>query len=61
MVSCCEVNLMPRYEWLVNHCTNSIHVVVKAHAARTQHQNFSESTEEIKPLTKEEKDVQLKK
>lgn len=33
----------------------------EAHAARTQHQNFSESTEEIKPLTAEEKAAQLKK
>ncbi|XP_070578908.1 UBX domain-containing protein 1-like [Ptychodera flava] len=32
---------------------------VQAHAARTGHQNFSESTEEIKPLTEEEKKEQL--
>uniref|UniRef100_A0ABM0H0A5 UBX domain-containing protein 1-like n=1 Tax=Saccoglossus kowalevskii TaxID=10224 RepID=A0ABM0H0A5_SACKO len=31
---------------------------VQAHAARTGHQNFSESTEEIKPLTEEEKRAQ---
>ncbi|XP_061174801.1 UBX domain-containing protein 1-like [Saccostrea echinata] len=33
----------------------------QAHAARTQHDSFSESTEEIKPLTEEEKKVQLEK
>lgn len=33
----------------------------QAHAARTQHSNFSESVEEIKPLTEEEKKVQLAK
>ena len=27
----------------------------QAHAARTKHTNFSESTEEIKPMTEEEK------
>ena len=31
------------------------------HAARTGHQNFAESTEEIKPLTGEEKKAQLEK
>eukprot|EP00128_Syssomonas_multiformis_P016344 Colp12_sorted_trinity150504_noHs@27280 len=31
----------------------------EAHAARTQHTNFEESTEEIKPLTEEEKKEQL--
>merc|ERR1712013_618219 len=30
----------------------------QSHAARTGHQNFSESTEEIKPLTAEEKEEQ---
>ena len=30
----------------------------KTHAARTGHQNFAESTEEIKPLTEEEKKQQ---
>jgi hypothetical protein len=30
----------------------------QAHAARTQHASFSESTEEIKPLTEEEKEEQ---
>ncbi|XP_077997444.1 UBX domain-containing protein 1-like [Glandiceps talaboti] len=34
---------------------------VQAHAARTGHQNFSESTEEIKPLTEEEKREQRAK
>ncbi|XP_050404145.1 UBX domain-containing protein 1 [Patella vulgata] len=34
---------------------------VQAHAARTQHSSFSESTEEIKPLTEEEKKIQLDK
>lgn len=34
---------------------------VEAHAARTSHQNFSESEEEIKPLTEEEKKAQLAK
>ncbi|XP_022334807.2 UBX domain-containing protein 1-like [Crassostrea virginica] len=33
----------------------------QAHAARTQHDSFSESTEEIKPLTDEEKKEQLEK
>lgn len=33
----------------------------QAHAARTQHDQFSESTEEIKPLTEEEKKIQLEK
>ena len=33
----------------------------QAHAARTKHQNFSESMDEIKPLTAEEKAAQLKK
>jgi len=33
----------------------------QAHAARSGHANFSESTEEIKPLTEEEKAEQLKK
>ena len=33
----------------------------QTHAARTQHTNFSESTEEIKPLTEEEKKEQLAK
>ena len=31
----------------------------QAHAARTQHANFSESVDEIKPLTEEEKKAQL--
>lgn len=31
----------------------------QVHAARTKHQNFSESTEEVKPLTEEEKKAQL--
>ncbi|KAH9514237.1 UBX domain-containing protein 1, partial [Bulinus truncatus] len=31
----------------------------QAHAARTQHANFTESTDEIKPLTEEEKKQQL--
>lgn len=34
---------------------------VQAHAARTQHSSFSESTEEIKPLTEEEKQLQKEK
>ncbi|KAK7492298.1 hypothetical protein BaRGS_00016395 [Batillaria attramentaria] len=33
----------------------------QAHAARTQHASFSESTEEIKPLTEEEKQQQKEK
>ncbi|CAG5133023.1 unnamed protein product, partial [Candidula unifasciata] len=32
---------------------------VQTHAARTQHASFSESTEEIKPLTEEEKKEQM--
>lgn len=36
-------------------------VDAQAHAARSGHANFSESTEEIKPLTEEEKAEQLKK
>ncbi|GFO50511.1 ubx domain-containing protein 1 [Plakobranchus ocellatus] len=36
-------------------------VDAQAHAARTQHSNFSESVEEIKPLTEEEKKEQLAK
>ena len=32
---------------------------VQAHAMKTQHSSFSESTEEIKPLTAEEKKEQL--
>lgn len=35
--------------------------LTQAHAARTSHQNFAESTEEIKPLTAEEKKAQLAK
>ncbi|CAD5113694.1 DgyrCDS2854 [Dimorphilus gyrociliatus] len=31
----------------------------EAHAIRTKHANFSESTEEVRPLTKEEKEAQL--
>lgn len=31
------------------------------HAARTGHQNFAESTEEIRPLTEDEKKAQLEK
>ncbi|CAH1792175.1 unnamed protein product [Owenia fusiformis] len=34
---------------------------VQMHAARSGHQSFSESTEEIKPLTEEEKKAQLEK
>ena len=34
---------------------------VQMHAGRTGHQNFAESTEEIKPLTEEEKKTQLEK
>lgn len=34
---------------------------VQLHAARSGHSNFSESTEEIKPLTKEEKQQQYEK
>jgi len=33
----------------------------QTHAARTKHQNFSESTDEVKPLTEEEKKAQLAK
>ena len=36
-------------------------VDAQAHAARTKHTNFSESTDEIKPLTAEEKQEQLNK
>ena len=36
-------------------------VEVQTHAARTKHTNFSESTEEIKPLTEEEKKAQVAK
>ena len=32
---------------------------VQTHAGRTGHQNFSESVEEIKPLTEEEKKEKL--
>jgi hypothetical protein len=31
------------------------------HAGRTGHQNFAESTEEVKPLTEEERKAQLEK
>lgn len=34
---------------------------VQAHAARTQHEMFSETTDEIKPLTEEEKTQQKEK
>ncbi|BFZ06875.1 hypothetical protein BsWGS_09914 [Bradybaena similaris] len=34
---------------------------VQTHAARTQHSSFSESTEEVKPLTEEEKREQIAK
>ena len=34
-------------------------VEAQAHATRTGHSNFSESTEEIKPLTEEEKKAKL--
>ncbi|CAB4021971.1 UBX domain-containing 1-like, partial [Paramuricea clavata] len=34
---------------------------VQMHAARTGHQNFAESTEEVKPLTEDEKKAQLDK
>jgi len=32
---------------------------VQVHAARSGHANFSESVEEVKPLTEEEKQAQL--
>ena len=32
---------------------------VQFHAAKTQHSSFSESTDEVKPLTKEEKEAQM--
>jgi hypothetical protein len=32
---------------------------MQTHAARTKHVNFSESTEDIKPLTDEEKKAQV--
>ena len=35
------------------------HAAAEFHAAKTQHVNFSESTEEIKPLTEEEKAEKL--
>ena len=35
--------------------------ILKMHAARSGHSNFSESTEEIKPLTEEEKKQQQEK
>ena len=35
-------------------------IEAEAHAAKTSHSNFSESTEEIKPLTEEEKKQKLK-
>ena len=34
---------------------------VQYHAAKTQHSSFSESTDEVKPLSKEEKEAQLAK
>ena len=34
-------------------------VEVQAHASRTGHSNFAESTEEIKPLTEEEKKAKI--
>jgi len=34
---------------------------VQLHATRTGHANFSESVEEVKPLTEEEKKAQLAK
>ena len=33
----------------------------QAHAARSKHTNFSESTEDVRPLTAEEKQEQLAK
>ncbi|XP_065919775.1 UBX domain-containing protein 1-A-like [Dysidea avara] len=36
-------------------------LAAQAHAARTKHQNFSESADEVKPLTEEEKKAQLAK
>ena len=32
---------------------------VQFHAAKTQHSSFSESTDEVKPLSKEEKEAQM--
>ena len=38
-----------------------VYSTCQLHAARSGHSNFSESTEEIKPLTEEEKKQQLEK
>ena len=43
-------------------CLNAMFLFLfQMHAARTGHKNFSESTEEIKPLSEEEKKAQLEK
>jgi len=44
-----------------NICSKKFRSVAQAewHASKTEHQDFSESTEEIKPLTEEEKKVKL--
>ncbi len=48
---------------LIFSCGKLFHsdVDVQAHAARTKHTNFSESTEVIRPLTEEERKAQLAK
>ena len=52
-----DIQVDPHYVAYIDLCT----FLMQAHAARTGHQNFVESTEEIKPLSAEEKAAQLAK
>lgn len=51
-----DVSLVKQYQEFFPCLSNG-----QLHAARSGHSNFSESTEEIKPLTEEEKKQQLEK
>ena len=58
---CCEVRCVLRGVCCEVCGVRCVVCCVQAHAARTGHQNFSESTEAIRPLTEEEKKAQLGK
>ena len=47
------------WDFCIDLCSHGYASSHQAHAARTKHQNFSESTEELRPLTEEEKKEQL--
>lgn len=59
---CSEKEAQVSSTFAVLSCKNiGVYMIMQAHATRTGHSQFSESVEEIKPLTEEEKKEQQRK